>query len=115
MYYSFTSLSTVGFGDFYPQNNSERIICTCILLFGVSIFSYIMGKFIEMIEEYKNMNADLEEGDELAKFFGLLEKFNNGKVIDQDFKTKMETFFDYRWKYDMNQSIDDEKEKAILD
>ena len=27
----------------------------------------------------------------------------------------MEDFFDYRWKYDMNQSIDDEKEKAILD
>ena len=68
-----------------------------------------------MIEEYKNMNADLEEGDELAKFFGLLEKFNNGKIIDQNFKQKMEAFFDYRWKYDKNQSIDDEKEKAILD
>ena len=41
-----------------------------------------MGKFIEMIDEYKAMNADLEEGDELAKFFGLLEKFNNGKGIN---------------------------------
>ena len=42
MYYSFTSLSTVGFGDFHPQDNSERIFCIFILLFGVAIFSVIM-------------------------------------------------------------------------
>jgi hypothetical protein len=31
-----------------------------------------MGKFIEMIEAYKLMNADLDEGDELGKFLGML-------------------------------------------
>jgi len=115
MYYSFTSLSTVGFGDYYAQDNSERILVTFILLFGVAIFSYIMGKFIEMIEAYKLINADLDDGDELAKFFGLLKKFNHGKNIDENFKNKLEAFFDYRWKYDKNQSIDDDAEKAILD
>ena len=72
MYYSFTSLSTVGFGDFYAQDNCERLVCAVILLFGVAIFSYIMGKFVEMIDRYKILNADLEEGDELAKFLGML-------------------------------------------
>ena len=108
MYYSFTSLSTVGFGDFYAQDNCERLVCAVILLFGVAIFSYIMGKFVEMIDRYKILNADLEEGDELAKFLGMLQKFNNGKELDQKFKNKIEAFFDYRWKFDKNQSIDDE-------
>lgn len=108
MYYSFTSLSTVGFGDFHPQDNSERIFCIFILLFGVAIFSVIMQKFIEMIDNYKVINADLDEGDELAKFFGLLKKFNNGKSIDEKFKDKLEQYFEFRWKYDKNQSIDDE-------
>ena len=45
-YYSFTSLSTVGFGDYHPRSNSERFFCAFILLFGVAIFSYIMGNFI---------------------------------------------------------------------
>ena len=45
-YFSFTSLSTVGFGDFHPRSNAERIFCAFILLFGVAIFSYIMGIFI---------------------------------------------------------------------
>ena len=48
-YYSFTSLSTVGFGDYHPRSNSERIFCAFILLFGVAIFSYIMGIFIEIL------------------------------------------------------------------
>lgn len=74
-----------------------------------------MGKFVEMIDRYKILNADLDEGDELAKFLSMLQKFNNGKELDQKFKNKIETFFAYRWKFDKNQSIDDEQEKAILD
>ena len=49
MYYAFTSLSTVGFGDFYPCSDMERIVCAFMLLYGVAIFSFVMGKFIEMI------------------------------------------------------------------
>lgn len=36
-YYMFTSLSTVGFGELNPRSNSERIIISFILLFGVGI------------------------------------------------------------------------------
>lgn len=42
IYYSFTLLSTVGFGDYHPRGNSERIIGAFLMLFGASITSYIM-------------------------------------------------------------------------
>ena len=45
MYYFFTTLSTVGFGDYYPVGNLERIVTIPILIFGVMVFSYIMGNF----------------------------------------------------------------------
>ena len=48
-YFAFTSLSTVGFGDFHPRSNNERLICALILLFGVAIFSMIMGDFIDIL------------------------------------------------------------------
>ena len=44
-YYMFTSLSTVGFGDYHPRSDFERIFIAMVLLFGVAIFSYIMGNF----------------------------------------------------------------------
>ena len=52
-YFAFTTLSTVGFGDYYPYSDLERAIWTVILLGGVSMFSYIMGMFLEMLDNYK--------------------------------------------------------------
>jgi len=49
IYFAFTSLSTVGFGDLNPRSDFERIFVAFMLLFGVAIFSYIMGVFIEIL------------------------------------------------------------------
>ena len=76
VYYTFTTLSTVGFGDFHPKNSFERIIMSVVLLMGVATFSYIMGIFIEIVNTFKEISADFTEGDELAKFFGLIKRFN---------------------------------------
>lgn len=51
-YFAFTSLSTVGFGDYHPRSDIERFCCAFILLFGVAVFSIIMGSFIEILEEF---------------------------------------------------------------
>jgi len=49
MYFIFTTLSTVGFGDFHPKGNLERVLGAFVLLMGVAIFSYIMGNFLEIL------------------------------------------------------------------
>ena len=50
-YFAFTSLSTVGFGDFNPRSDYERVLIAIILLFGVAIFSYVMGNFLEILNK----------------------------------------------------------------
>jgi hypothetical protein len=35
--------------------------------------------------------------------------------MNQGLKDRIEKFFDYKWKYDRNQAIDDEQEIEILD
>ena len=52
VYFAFTTLSTVGFGDYHPKGEIERIITTFILLCGVACFSYIMGQFIEILMNF---------------------------------------------------------------
>lgn len=76
IYFSFTSLTTVGFGDFHPHSDAERLFTAFGLLFGVSVFSYIMTEFIEMVERFDKRNDDCQ-GLELNKFFGLLKELNN--------------------------------------
>lgn len=72
IYFSFTSLSTVGFGDYYPQTDSERLLCAMVLLFGNMIFSLVMEQFLGILNEVKELENDLDEGDQLSKFFGLI-------------------------------------------
>ena len=47
-----------------------------MLIFGVAIFSYLMGSFIEILSKYQNLNAEIDDGETLAKFFGTMLHFN---------------------------------------
>jgi hypothetical protein len=48
------------------------------------------------------LHVDLDDGDELEKFFGLIKSYNNGQPIDPKLKQKIEKHFDHKWKYDRN-------------
>ena len=56
MYFAFTSLSTVGFGDYYPVSDSERLFASLLLLSGVAMFSYILESFMAQINLVKKIN-----------------------------------------------------------
>ena len=71
-YFAFTTLTTVGFGDYHAITNEERIVSSFVLLFGVAVFSFIMGNFIEILMSFKHVTAENEESDDLTKWFGLL-------------------------------------------
>ena len=85
-----------------------------MLMFGVACFSFIMGNFIEILGKYSDLNSTFDDGDNLAKFFGLLVRFNRGKMINHDLKLKIETFFDYSWNNGRNFAIDSEDDQHIL-
>ena len=53
IYFAFTTLSTVGFGDFAPRSDAERMIGVVILVVGVSVFSMFLGLLTEIIDKYK--------------------------------------------------------------
>ena len=51
IYFTFTSLSTVGFGDLHPISDSERFVGAFMLTFGVAIFSMVMSNFIDILHK----------------------------------------------------------------
>ena len=48
-YFALTTLSTVGFGDYYPRSDEERMLGAFVILFGVALFSIIISEFLDMI------------------------------------------------------------------
>ena len=59
-YYALTTLSTVGYGDYYPISNQERILGIVIMLFGVAFFAFVMGNFIEIISNYEEKMGGID-------------------------------------------------------
>ena len=49
-YFAITTLSTVGFGDFYPISTEEKIVTCWIMLIGVTVFSFMVGNLIEIYD-----------------------------------------------------------------
>lgn len=48
-YFAFTTLSSVGFGDFYPRNSLERLFMIIIFLFSLTVFSAILGYMQDLL------------------------------------------------------------------
>jgi polyferredoxin len=90
VYFAFTTLSTVGFGDYHPKGEIERIITTFILLCGVACFSYIMGQFIEILMNFQQVTADNEDSENLSKWLGLLAHFNKNRPLSKELTKKFE-------------------------
>jgi hypothetical protein len=93
-YYGITTLSTIGFGDFLPKSVNEKVVAAFVMMLGVSIFSYIMGNFIDILISYKNFSSSGDQKD-LTKWVAHLTKFNRGQKLDMKLIKAVEDFFDY--------------------
>ena len=79
-YYAFTTLSTVGYGDYYPVNTIERIVVVFFMVGGVGFFSYIMGNFIEILTSYeKKMGVENKEPD-LYAWMAIIDRFTSQPI-----------------------------------
>ena len=114
-YFAFTTLATVGFGDYSPRSDSERFFGAFFLLFGVATFTVIQSNFTEMIDKLQRFNDENEGDQNLNKFFLTLRKFNNMKAIDQKLKIEIETYFEYRYKKDKNYAFQTINDLSIFD
>ena len=115
IYFAFTTLSTVGFGDYYPVSQFEHLSGSVLLLAGVATFSYIMGIFTEIINKFIKLDEDSEDSENLMKFFKMMKSFNGGREIDFKIQKRIIEFLEIKWKFDRNNCIQSENDEYLLD
>ena len=64
-YFAFTTLSSVGFGDYYPRNTEERILMIVIFLFSLTVFSAILGYMQDLLKAQDRLDAENGDRDSL--------------------------------------------------
>ena len=61
LYYTVTTMTTVGYGDINGGNTVERSISIMIMLIGVIAFSFATGSLSSILSNYDQANAKLQE------------------------------------------------------
>ncbi|MFN9903842.1 MAG: ion channel [bacterium] len=50
IYFSVTTMATVGYGDISGTNTTEKYVCILMMVFGVMFFSVISGSISAMLD-----------------------------------------------------------------
>ena len=82
-YFAFTTLSTVGFGDYHPRSDRERLVIVVIFLVGVNLTSFVMDTLNKVLKQLGSFNNDHDESDGLSLFFKILQRFNHEVALDR--------------------------------
>ena len=54
LYFTVTTVSTIGYGDLEPNSIDEMIYCIFLMLFGVTLFTFISGALSSILQNYDN-------------------------------------------------------------
>lgn len=97
-YYIFTTLATVGYGDFYATNIYEMGFAILLLIAGPTWFAFMMGSAIQMINKLNDINGIANKLTDLKIWItGIEEKY---EVIPINIKSKILIHFKNYWKND---------------
>lgn len=61
LYFTVTTIVTVGYGDISAYTSGERVFCVFLMLAGVISFSFATGTLASLISSYDSKNGQLKE------------------------------------------------------
>ncbi len=100
LYWSVTTVATIGYGDYFPDHESNlQIIFTIIVqIFGVGMYGYIIGNVSGLIT-----NLDVARSKFIKKIESVRIYLNN-KSIPKELQDKILSYYHYLWDTKLNVS-----------
>ncbi|OMJ84728.1 hypothetical protein SteCoe_14118 [Stentor coeruleus] len=102
-YYIFTTLATVGFGDFYAVNKYEMALSFVILILGSTYFAFVMGDIVAVCNLLGDLDGDAKKRITLEMWISFIER--EYRVIPISLKEKIVLHYSNFWKNDRLASI----------
>ncbi|XP_062824225.1 potassium voltage-gated channel subfamily H member 7 isoform X4 [Anolis carolinensis] len=103
LYFTFSSLTSVGFGNVSPNTNSEKIFSICVMLIGSLMYASIFGNVSAIIQRLYSGTARYHMQMLRVK------EFIRFHQIPNPLRQRLEEYFQHAWTYtngiDMNMEV----------
>ena len=114
-YFCFTTLTTVGLGDFHPRGDAERLLVIPFMFFGVISLTVITEGFQSIVGRLNSISEGFEEYGSLQQFLQMLRfRYNCNQNLGGDYEKKIYDFFENRWNHHKTQFLQDSNDWMLL-
>ncbi|XP_051809624.1 potassium voltage-gated channel subfamily H member 2-like [Acanthochromis polyacanthus] len=93
LYFTFSSLTSVGFGNVSPNTNSEKIFSICVMLIGALMYASIFGNVSAIIQRLYSGTARYHT--QMMR----VREFIRFHQIPNPLKQRLEEYFQHAWSY----------------
>jgi voltage-gated potassium channel len=94
LYWTVTTMTTVGYGDITPATNTEYLLATLIMLMGASLYAFIIGSIASLLG---GINATKNRHFAKVEAVG---EFLRSKSVPPALGTEVRNFYDHVWERD---------------
>jgi len=101
LYWAFTTMTTVGYGDLTPQTGTERTYSIIVMILGATVFGYIVGNVSQMVGQL-DVGAARQREQRVE-----IRNYMKEQDLPREIRMHMDRFFDF---YFQRTSIFDESD-----
>jgi hypothetical protein len=105
LYYIFTTLGTVGYGDITPKTNSQTLYSMFVMILGTGMYGYVVGSVASVIA-----NLDIAKANH-AKKMEEVSAFLKYRRISHPLQVRVRGYYEYLWEsrmaYDEGSIVDE--------
>lgn len=80
IYWAFTTMTTVGYGDIHPRSDRERVYAIVAMIFGATMFGYIIGSIAALAGQERGIEALTKKKLSLVRHFCEEQRISENKV-----------------------------------
>jgi len=93
LYWTITTMTTVGYGDITPARTVEYVFSSLVMLLGASIFAFIIGSIASLLTGIQaGKNRHWERIDSVTEFL-------RQRRVPADLNSKVRSYYEYVWSH----------------
>lgn len=118
VYYSVSTMATVGYGDYVPKTGIEKIFATTLALGGVALLAYvfniILTSFQERMSKYSKGARRMRAIDEMDDYYILCGYGRVGKVVYDELNKRQQNVIIFEKNEEISEDIKENHSTVVL-